>query len=80
MGVCVCEIEDEMSQVPNDAVSAFTDRHNRRFILSRDFEDVTEDIVLYETAAVAKSRWNILDPGGLRRRSCVGHDGVGGLS
>lgn len=69
-----------MSDIPNDAISAFTDRQDRRLILSSHFEDVTEDVVLNETPAVAQTRRNILDPGGLRCRSCVGHHGVGWLS
>lgn len=46
-------------QVPNDAVRATTNRHDRRPILGRDFKQVSKYIVLYKLTAVHRYRRKI---------------------
>ncbi len=39
-------------EIPNDAVCAFSNRHNGRLVLSGDFKDVAEDVVLNKSPSV----------------------------
>lgn len=57
---------------PNDAVCAFADGHDGGLVLGGDLEDVAEDVVLNESAAVAQRRRNGLRPHLMRRRWLLG--------
>ena len=53
---------EDGSYRPDDAISAFANRHNGRLVLSRNFKDVTKDIVLNKSPSMAQSRRNIFHP------------------
>lgn len=61
--------------VPNDAVCPFSDRHDWGFVFSSDLEDVAEDIVLDESAAVAEVGRYVVHRR-LWQRLCFRHHGV----
>lgn len=56
----------------NDAVCAFADGHDGGLVLGGDLEDVAEDVILNESAAVAQRRRNGLRPHLMRRRWLLG--------
>lgn len=47
--------------IPNDSVSTATNRHDRRTILSRNLEKITEHVVLNELSAVSLNRRKLSD-------------------
>lgn len=64
------EKKERVEQIyePDDAVSAFADGHDGRLVLGGDLEYVAEDVVLYESPAVAQRRRDVLHPNMLLRR------------
>nr|GLL33011.1 Os06g0154550 [Ipomoea trifida] len=50
------------SNIPDDSIGAFADRHDGRLVLGCDLKDVAEDVVLDESAAVTECRRNVVDP------------------